>query len=210
MAGRSRRGGARVGSGRPTDPLLRVCACGGPKGREQRACSTCLFLQRAEKRRRACSYCGTVFTPPPSSQGRCCSAECSRKATRAGAEAGRSSQGLVVSPSLRREGIRRRSARRRDRLGARPQEGRWRKICERDHWLCWICGQMIEVDAGRWKDRGSVDHVIPVLSGGTEDESNLRAAHRGCNARRGPGRFQPAWQKVDGGQDQDRSGSPEN
>ena len=65
----------------------------------------------------------------------------------------------------------------------RPRGGtrRWREIIrpailERDGGICWICG-------GPGAD--SVDHVIARTAGGTDDPANLRAAHMGCNNRRG-------------------------
>jgi 5-methylcytosine-specific restriction endonuclease McrA len=46
---------------------------------------------------------------------------------------------------------------------------------------CWICG-------GGFTDPNDppvADHVIPRIQGGSDDISNLRAAHRSCNGRRG-------------------------
>jgi len=52
-----------------------------------------------------------------------------------------------------------------------------RRILERDLYLCWLCG-------GPGAD--SVDHVIPRVQGGTNEDANLRAAHLGCNSGRRP------------------------
>ncbi|HEU5279977.1 MAG TPA: HNH endonuclease signature motif containing protein [Gaiellaceae bacterium] len=45
---------------------------------------------------------------------------------------------------------------------------------------CWLCGGPFTVD-----DPAVADHVVPRLYGGSDDETNLRAAHRSCNGRRG-------------------------
>lgn len=41
---------------------------------------------------------------------------------------------------------------------------------------CWLCGEY---------GANSVDHVIPLAWGGTDDVTNLRPAHLTCNQRRG-------------------------
>lgn len=51
-----------------------------------------------------------------------------------------------------------------------------RRIIERDHGLCWICGQ---------PGADTTDHIIPRANGGTNDEHNLAAAHKRCNSSRG-------------------------
>jgi 5-methylcytosine-specific restriction endonuclease McrA len=57
---------------------------------------------------------------------------------------------------------------------------KWRQlrvqILARDNSICWLCG-------GAGAD--SVDHLIARDDGGTDAADNLRAAHVGCNARRG-------------------------
>jgi 5-methylcytosine-specific restriction endonuclease McrA len=57
---------------------------------------------------------------------------------------------------------------------------RWRTlvahVVERDAGICWLCGQHGATTA---------DHVRRFADGGTDDVSNLRAAHVACNKRRG-------------------------
>jgi 5-methylcytosine-specific restriction protein A len=57
---------------------------------------------------------------------------------------------------------------------------RWRQlraaVLVRDAYQCWLCG----LDGA-----DSVDHVIPRTHGGTDDPTNLRAAHSRCNSSRG-------------------------
>lgn len=59
------------------------------------------------------------------------------------------------------------------------------KIGNEENWTCWLC----ELPVDRklyWPNpqAGSVDHVIPVIHGGTDERSNLRLAHVTCNCSR--------------------------
>lgn len=49
------------------------------------------------------------------------------------------------------------------------------KILARDNRICAICGD---------PNANSVDHIIPLYAGGTDDEANLAAAHLLCQLRR--------------------------
>lgn len=69
-----------------------------------------------------------------------------------------------------------------------------KKIFERDGGICFKCGEKTRFFFSRYdspfsfKDKpkaGSVDHIIPVSKGGTNEESNLRWACRSCNCSRG-------------------------
>jgi 5-methylcytosine-specific restriction endonuclease McrA len=69
---------------------------------------------------------------------------------------------------------------------------RWQRLRARvlaEEPLCWICGLPWDDTApprSRWYP--SVDHVIAHTQGGdTYARSNLRAAHHGCNSRKGDG-----------------------
>lgn len=52
--------------------------------------------------------------------------------------------------------------------------------------VCWLCGKPIDLTITDPYDPGygTADHVLPVAQGGSDALSNLRPAHRGCNARR--------------------------
>ena len=59
-------------------------------------------------------------------------------------------------------------------------------VLSRDGWVCHICGDAIDPkfkspDVMSW----SIDHVIPLAKGGAHEYKNCKAAHRGCNSRKG-------------------------
>ncbi len=58
------------------------------------------------------------------------------------------------------------------------QANRKQVLAEED--CCALCGEPFTP-----ADPATVDHIVPVSSGGGHERSNLRAAHRRCNARRG-------------------------
>jgi 5-methylcytosine-specific restriction endonuclease McrA len=69
---------------------------------------------------------------------------------------------------------------------------RWQRLAKRvlaEESVCWLCGLPLDYDApprSRWAP--SVDHVTPRAQGGSlYERSNLRAAHQGCNSRKGDG-----------------------
>jgi 5-methylcytosine-specific restriction endonuclease McrA len=49
-------------------------------------------------------------------------------------------------------------------------------VLKRDGGVCQLCG-------GDGAD--TVDHIVPVVAGGSDAPEGLRAAHRACNSRRG-------------------------
>ena len=70
----------------------------------------------------------------------------------------------------------------------------WRKtmlqyLVDRDGDRCGICNRKVDItlkSGTRGSRRGpSVDHIVPRSLGGTDDLSNLRLAHWGCNQKRG-------------------------
>lgn len=68
-------------------------------------------------------------------------------------------------------------------LRCQPRNGstrRWRniraRVLYRDRWTCQSCGA----------PAGHVDHITPVLFGGTDDERNLQALCAACNLTNGP------------------------
>lgn len=51
-----------------------------------------------------------------------------------------------------------------------------KRILKRDGYICYLCGG---------PGAQSVDHIIARANGGTNDDSNLAAAHSLCNSRKG-------------------------
>jgi len=67
-----------------------------------------------------------------------------------------------------------------------------RKLFNRDKGICYICGNKCDYEdyvynnntfiAGNYYP--SIDHVIPLAKGGTDDWNNLKLAHRICNSQK--------------------------
>ena len=51
-----------------------------------------------------------------------------------------------------------------------------KRILRRDHGFCQACGER-----GRLSVASQVDHIIPVINGGTDDDGNLRAVCIDCS-----------------------------
>jgi hypothetical protein len=61
-----------------------------------------------------------------------------------------------------------------------------KQIAARDGTLCHICHKRVDIHlSGMAKWGPTVEHIIPVSYGGTNDPSNLALAHRYCNISRG-------------------------
>ena len=61
-----------------------------------------------------------------------------------------------------------------------------REMAERDHWICHLCGGVIDPNApinSLWSLNR--DHIIPIVYGGADIMENSKAAHHLCNAQRG-------------------------
>lgn len=52
-------------------------------------------------------------------------------------------------------------------------------------WVCEWCNEPVDRDAERVADRPSLDHIIPISRGGTNDLPNLHMLHFRCNAEKG-------------------------
>lgn len=59
-------------------------------------------------------------------------------------------------------------------------------IFERDDWTCKLCGNPVK-EGMAWPHpmSPSLDHVVPVIRGGTNEMTNLQLAHLVCNMRKG-------------------------
>lgn len=59
-------------------------------------------------------------------------------------------------------------------------------IFERDEWECQICASPIDRSLRHphpWSP--TIDHIVPLVRGGSDEPSNLQAAHMTCNASKG-------------------------
>lgn len=60
------------------------------------------------------------------------------------------------------------------------------KLFERDGGVCWLCGELCDYTADiNGNMYPSIDHVVPISKGGKDEWSNIKLAHRICNAKRG-------------------------
>jgi 5-methylcytosine-specific restriction endonuclease McrA len=146
------------------------------------SCSACRrdrmrIYSRKRRKRPLCADCSEPVEP-----GRSRCAEHLRRNVVAVARYGETHP----TSESRREGDRRRTARRRARRHGCDAEPYDRTaIFERDDWTCWLCGEAI-VPALAWPNprSPSIDHVIPLVLGGPDAPKNLRAAHLACNVRK--------------------------
>ena len=79
--------------------------------------------------------------------------------------------------------------RRKPRLNGRENRRRLIRIGTRDNWICQLCHMPVTPVTSQTMTnndihRASVDHIIPVRMGGSDDYNNLRLAHQSCNAYR--------------------------
>jgi 5-methylcytosine-specific restriction endonuclease McrA len=125
-----------------------------------------------------CAYepCSTQFThDKPWIKRKYCSAKCARD------------QAKAIRAERQKNGSRSGSYKyRARRLNFAPSK---LAIAYIYNYTCWICGQLIDLSLDyNHKSALTLDHVIPLARGGTDDLDNLRPAHRACNSKRGAGR----------------------
>lgn len=65
-----------------------------------------------------------------------------------------------------------------------------RRVKDRDNSTCQYCGRIVE--------KGTVDHVLPLAQGGTDELDNLVWACKGCNGSKG-NRTPKQWKGGQGG-----------
>jgi len=115
---------------------------------------------RAALLQKCCEWCLQPFTATTTMQKFCCDAHNN------------------IAKSQRRK-ARLRGA----RVGTPPSL--W-TIYERDGGRCGICGDGVERSI-RWPDQRapSIDHIVPITRGGTDEAANLQLAHLRCNQAKG-------------------------
>ena len=57
------------------------------------------------------------------------------------------------------------------------------EVFERDNYTCYLCSQ--EITDRKGPDGPSIDHVVPIVRGGTHTLDNIRTAHLRCNLAKG-------------------------
>lgn len=60
---------------------------------------------------------------------------------------------------------------------------RRQEVFERDGYVCYLCGEPIVEKRGM--DGPSIDHVVPIVGGGTHTLDNVRTTHLRCNLIKG-------------------------
>jgi 5-methylcytosine-specific restriction endonuclease McrA len=56
------------------------------------------------------------------------------------------------------------------------------EIFKRDDWRCHICHRKVRRDVSRThRDGATIDHLVPLSLGGTDEPNNVATAHYKCN-----------------------------
>lgn len=188
-----RRGGRRANAGRKRlpnrirdragriakPPKRDACGCGGLKNLRAARCGRCYRASLRKLPDRACIVCSTPFRPKSSKQVTC-GIDCGKARTR------QFNASKRIAPDSARLRRRRASAARRRRAGGHHQSGRWKRICQRDGAMCWLCRRPIDLSVRVPHPLApTVDHVVPLADGGSDADANLRPAHFRCNSHRG-------------------------
>jgi 5-methylcytosine-specific restriction endonuclease McrA len=60
------------------------------------------------------------------------------------------------------------------------------QVFKRDHYICCLCNQPLNmsVTIPAW-DAPTIDHILPLTKGGSDDLSNVQSAHYRCNCKKG-------------------------
>lgn len=128
------------------------------KGKARNAATAAELV--ASKSARPCLHCGTIITPDRRSDASYCSVKCNDAAH------------AVTRKMAKRSGKRARSG----ELVSRFYIG------DRDGWRCGVCGGKVARDRKHPDPLApSVDHIVPLARGGTNDLANLQISHLRCN-----------------------------
>jgi len=122
---------------------------------------------------RLCGECGHTFVPEyGNKRRRFCSDRCLHSATKK----------TDAARNAKREANRRRRAR---KAGAYVERVSFKRVCERDHWRCGICGRAVDPNLMFPHPMSkSLDHIVPLALGGGHAYSNAQLAHFMCNSRK--------------------------
>jgi predicted nucleic acid-binding Zn ribbon protein len=142
------------------------------------ACANWVMNEAKRKPAIPCGYCGTPFHPTKDHNTRCCSKACITAYERKHGRATRKRTPTKVVRPKRMPGL--------HVHHTNPSASPIRlMVFERDNWTCLLCGYKVE-RTQRWPhpQAPSIDHIIPVAHGGSDDATNLRTTHLVCNLRR--------------------------
>ena len=114
--------------------------------------------------------------------------ECGERFVR-GLNGGDSAVGYCCERCKRRAANRRRRAL---KAGVGYKALTFRAIAERDRWTCQLCGEPVDREADVPDLHApTLDHIVPLYSGGSHSEDNAQLAHFICNSRKGSGMSVP-------------------
>jgi len=119
---------------------------------------------------RKCEWCGELFAPKYGDKRRSyCSATCQKRSERL---AKHSSEWAHLRDKVEREG----------------ERFKVQDIYIRDKWICQICHRKVEQRLKYPHPKSaSLDHIIPIASGGAHTRQNVQLAHLDCNVKAGVG-----------------------
>lgn len=161
-----------------TERTCKVCGDGfastGNGGAEQVYCSkrcqniACLRRYRSKTAQATCKHCGQTFITTKASDRVYCSDDCHY--------AYKAKRYAILYRTLSAD-------------ARRPIPSLIRRyIMERDEWSCHICdGRISKRLQSPHPDSATIDHLLPLAAGGTNEIDNLAAAHRRCNLAKGAG-----------------------
>lgn len=163
------------------------------------------YAAKADDSPRDCAWCGESYRPKARTKSEFCSRKCKEQARNAAVSAATIQAkpdreclhcGRSLPRSMRADAVfcsqkcnnaaHALQRKLRARTGEDEKPGYLRAaICKRDKWRCGICGDRVNPSLEHPHPRAaSLDHVIPVSEGGTNEPANLRLVHLVCNLRR--------------------------
>ena len=123
-----------------------------------------------------CRHCAKVFWPRKRAFSSYCSRACYFAAKRGGSV-------RPVEGSSERANYRKRAR----VYGVRYEPVDRERVFTRDGWRCKCCGGRVHRDAPEHRGRPSLDHIIPMSSGGPHTYDNVQLMHVGCNSAKHTG-----------------------
>lgn len=158
--------------------------CGTPTNGNKNCSSRCATrASRGSPVEKSCKHCGLIFEPINGAL--CCSGDCRDAFDRTLRNAWfkkRMSTDPTFVAKVRASGHRRRAR----KVSAYVEDVDRDFVMARDKWLCHLCGDKIPKNA-KWPSGlfGTLEHVVPLASGGAHSYNNVKAAHLSCNCKKG-------------------------